>query len=196
MKKIFLVFFVLFLQHVTAQENQKTKSPDWNTSIEQQFKEVYTKSGKYQEYKVIKTSWFNRLRKHVNDSISSLKKQMASQEKTTRDLQNEIENLNNKIAEKDATIKALKKEKDSIQLFGMDIKKSSYNFLLWFIIAVLALALAFFIYRFLNSHAVTKETLEKYQELSDEYQAFRTRSLEREQSLKRKLIDEINKHNS
>ncbi len=196
MRKIFLFILLVSLQSLTAQEKTKSKLPDWNGSIEQQFKEVYSKSGKYQEYKVIKAVWYNRLRKNVSDTLSGLKKEIRKQNKKIENLQKEIASLNKDINERDTSIEDLKKQKDSIRLLGVDIKKGTYNTILWLIIIALATALVFFIYRFINSNAITKETLEKYNELSEEYQGFRTRSLEREQSLKRQLIDEINKHNS
>ncbi len=196
MKKIFLLILLLAVQVFFAQDAKKSKVPDWNGNIEQQFKEVYSKSGKYQEYKVIKASWYNRLRKNVSDTLGALKNEIVKQKKTIRNLEKEIKSLNNSIAERDETITDLRKQKDSIHFLGMDIHKGTYNMILWLIIISLAIALIFFIYRFINSNAVTKETLEKYKELSEEYQGFRTRSLEREQSLKRQLIDEMNKHNS
>ena len=196
MKKIFLLFLIISLHNINAQEAKKSKIPDWMGNIEQQFKDVYSKSGKYQEYKVIKATWYNKLRKNVTDTLSGLNKQIYSQNKKINALQKEIKTLNNKISDREVTISELKKQKDSIRFFGMDVSKATYNMILWLIIAALAIGLVFFIYRFINSNAVTKETLEKYKELSDEYQGFRTRSLEREQSLKRQLIDEMNKHNS
>ncbi len=196
MRKIFLLLLLVSFYSLIAQEKTKSKLPDWKGSIEQQFNEVYSKSGRYQEYKVIKSVWYNRLRKNVSDTLSGLKKEISKQNKTIQNLQNEIASLNKNIKERDKTIDDLKKQKDSIRFLGMNIKKGTYNMILWFIIIVLSIALFFFIYRFINSNAITKETLEKYNELSEEYQGFRTRSLEREQSLKRQLIDEINKHNS
>ncbi len=196
MKKIFLLFFFITIYTTYSQTPKKSKLPDWNSNISQQFKEVYSKSGKYQEYKVIKATWFNRLQKHVLDTLSTLKNQIAEQENKISSLQNEINSLNKKIADRDEVITDLKTEKDSIQFFGSNISKATYNMILWFIIVILSLGLALFVYRYLHSNAVTKETLDKYKELSEEYQGFRTRSLEREQSLKRQLIDEINKHNA
>jgi len=196
MKKILIFLFFIFIQGLHSQEAKKSKLPDWNSSIEQQFNDVYSKSGKYQEYKVIKASWFNRLKKHVSDTLSSLKKQIVTQGNKIDALQKEIKNLNDKITERDEIISNLKKEKDSIKFLGAELSKATYNMILWFIIALLAFSLALFVYKYINSNAVTKETLDKYRELSEEYQGFRTRSLEREQSLKRQLIDERNKHNS
>jgi len=196
MKKIFILIFVLTLQNINAQEAKKSKIPDWNGNIEHQFKDVYSKSGKYQEYKVIKSTWYNKLQNNVADTLSVLNKQIYSQRNKIEALQKEIKLLNNKISKRDITISDLNKEKDSIQFLGMDISKTIYNMFLWFIIVALAAGLVFFIYRYINSNVITKETIDKYKELSNEYQEFRTKSLEREQALKRQLIDEINKHNS
>ena len=67
------------------------------------------------------------------------------------------------------------------------------SFILWSIIAVLLGLLLIYIFRFNRSNSVTLSTNGKFDELEIEYENHRQRSLEREQQLRRKLQDEINK---
>ena len=83
---------------------------------------------------------------------------------------------------------------NEISFLGIQTSKTAYNSIVWTIIIALAVILLFFIYKFKNSNLVTRETNIKLDELEKEFELHRQRSLEREQQLNRKLIDEINKH--
>ena len=78
-------------------------------------------------------------------------------------------------------------------LFGMQMSKGGYNGLMWTIIAALLILLLFFIYKFKNSNAVTKQAKKSLLETEEEYEEYRRNSLEREQKVRRQLQDEINK---
>ncbi len=197
MKKMLLIL-LLFLSQIGFTQNvaKKSKVPDWSGSVGEQFKEVYTKAGKYQEYKVIKAYWFQKLKKNTLDSLSSLRTNISNLNAEITKLNQQIDGLKADINAKNDNINALKDQKDNINLFGIKMAKSNYNILLWSIISVLFLLLIFFIYRFIDNNKITKETLENYKELSNEYQTFRSRSLEREQALQRKLLDEVNRNST
>ena len=89
---------------------------------------------------------------------------------------------------------ALSREKENgIEVFGVITEKATYNTILWTIIAVLLIILAYLGYKFKNSHNVTKEAQLKLAETEIELETHRQKALEREQKLRRKLQDEINK---
>ena len=59
---------------------------------------------------------------------------------------------------------------------------------------MLLLISGFLFYRFLNSHKITNDVQLKMAEMEIELEDYRRNSLEREQKLRRKLQDEINKN--
>ena len=79
-------------------------------------------------------------------------------------------------------------------LFGIAMSKSGYNVLMWSIIAGLLAFLLFFIFRFKNSNAITKEAKQKLTEVEEEFEEHRRNALEREQKVRRQLQDELNKN--
>jgi hypothetical protein len=187
---ILLAFFTSLLSF--SQTDTKELSLDKGT-INNQFDYVITKSSRFENYKVIKYSWINKLKSHVNDSISKLKSELkhskqeiVSQKQNFENLQKELENVNAKLTD---TTKA----KDSINLIGLPLKKSLYKTIVWSIVSLLSIGLFFFVYQFKNSNEVTKRTLLRLDELEDEFNNSKTRALEREQVLNRKLQDEVNK---
>lgn len=190
---ILTLLVTLFITQISFSQNlNKELSLDKGT-IDQQFEYIIKKSSRYENYKVIKYSWINQLKSHVNDSISKLKldivasqKEILAKEKAYNALQEELNSVSTKLT---ATTKA----KDNIQFLGMSLSKGFYKTLMWSLIALLSIALLFFIYQFKNSHVVTKKTIQDFKELELAYNTSKTRALEREQVLNRKLQDEINK---
>ena len=61
------------------------------------------------------------------------------------------------------------------------------------IVAVLALALVFFIFKFKGSNAHTQEARQKLADTEHEYEEYRKKALEKEQKMGRLLQDERNK---
>lgn len=80
-----------------------------------------------------------------------------------------------------------------MSLLGAQMSKTSYNVLMWAIIAGLLALLLFFIYKFKNSNAVTKNAKHALAEIEEEFEEHRKTALDREQKVRRQLQDEINK---
>lgn len=162
-------------------------------SLENQFTEVIEKSNRYQDYKVVKIFKLTQLKKSVLDSVSGLKSEIVQNQSTINDLQDSIASLESKVSTTEAALAESQKKEDGIYLFGKLLQKSTYNTLLWSIIGVMLLLTLYFLFRFRRSNTITKEANTKLAEIEEEFEGHRQRSLEREQQLRRKLQDEINK---
>lgn len=190
MKLRLLTLIALLLSSVAF--TQETTLEDTN-SIENQFEELYKKSSTYQIYKVISKDKYQRLKLNILDSLKNLKKIIAHEqslllrEKTNI---NETKTLLDK-AEIDLNI-ALKKE-NSIDVLGVQLSKTAYNMLLWGIIVLLLSGLSYYIFKFFRSNILTKEAQNNLMDVEKEFEQHRKKTLVREQKLRRKLQDEINK---
>ncbi|TDQ22896.1 coiled-coil domain-containing protein [Tenacibaculum caenipelagi] len=189
MKFLKLVFIFIFTQSIIAQDNL----PEQPNTVENQFNELFKKSNNYQIYKVIKKNEYLRLQKSILDSIKVIKTDAASkqvkineQQKSITELQTKIDTLN-----KDLTT-SINKE-DAISFIGIPLQKTTYNTIVWGIIFALLAGLAFFVYRFNNSNVVTKEIKGLLEDVEQEFEQHKRKSLEKEQKLRRQLQDEINK---
>ncbi len=184
-----LTLLILFISLVSfSQENPK----EVNT-INNQFDEIYRISSSYQSYKVISKDRFQRLKQNVLDSIKTSKKIIIQKENSLK-----IEKKNTEETKLifDKTKKDLNEsllKEDYISLFGIQLKKTTYNILLWGIIVLLLILLFYFIFKFSRSHILTKEAQNNLIDVEQEFENHRKKSLEREQKLRRQLQDEINK---
>lgn len=190
--KILLTFTILLSVCLNAQEIKPGQTLESGT-IENQFNYIIKKSYSYKEYKNVKLSWLNRLKRAVNDSLNVTKKELTDLKVVLDSKDIEITNLTTSLEATKKDVVQLNIEKTSINLLGFLISKPLYNTILWSIIAVLFGLLLVYILRFNRSNIITTGTNEKLDELEHEYDDHRQRSLEREQQLRRKLQDEINK---
>ncbi len=181
-----LPFFILFV-------GQCMFSQETNNTIENQFVDVIEKSNRYEDFKVVKITKLNNLKKGVSDSIASLKSEIENLQINQSTQQNRIDSLSKELSKLNEALVASKKKEDGISFFGTIIKKSIYNTILWGIIAFLILSVFIFIFKFKRSNTLTKEAQEKLIDTEAEYDSHRQTALEREQQLRRKLQDEINK---
>lgn len=197
--KIFLLILSILLAgklsaQQSTEETEKDKLSLTEGTLENQFEYVIQRSNNYQEFKVVKRVWLTQLKSHVLDSLAAVKKDVLESTATINRQNEEIsglkESLNNTKEQLDSTIE----EKDSMQLFGLQLSKTSYNVLLWAVIAGLLVLLFVFIFKFRSSNAITKSTNTKLLEIEDEFEEHRRTALEREQKVRRQLQDEINKH--
>ncbi|MCG2417873.1 hypothetical protein K8089_02480 [Aequorivita sp. F47161] len=192
MKKILLAFLLLFFYvlGVSAQDSVQVRK----NTLNDQMTEAFEKSNSYQEYKVIKKSQLARLKKNILDSVSALEQNINSQETELSQQKSEIDSLRQNLKNTQENLTISKEKENGIEVFGILTSKATYNSIMWGIILVLLLVTALLFVRFLNSHKITKEAQLKMAEMEIELEDYRRNSLEREQKLRRKLQDEINKN--
>jgi hypothetical protein len=163
-------------------------------SVKNQFNYLINKSNRYQNYKVVQYNWLQKLKRNVEDSLVKSQKEIVLNYQIINKQKATIDSLQASIKNSNKNIETLTNQKQSISFLGMLIKKATFKSILFFIIIALTLLLAFFISKFKQSNSITQHTKEALKELEDEYNEHRTKALEREQKVMRKLQDELNKN--
>lgn len=199
MKAYKVVFFLVALLSWNLQFGQDEEPSLDNGSIESQFNFIAKKSGNHTgnngiRYEVVKAFQLNKLKKNVLDSISISNNKIKELNTTIKDHSSTINSLNGKLKETTESLNGVTEEKDSMSFFGMLVSKTSYNLILWTVIASLLTLLILFIYKFRRSNVLTQEAKTGLSELETEFEDHRRRALEREQKVSRQLMDEINKN--
>jgi len=180
------VCFALYVLPAIAQ--QKT------TTIEELFVDVIDKSNRYEEYKVVKIYKLNNLKKNVEDSIASIKKDLENAQGTIALQKSEIDTLTQSMSSLQTELNTSIENQDGINLFGALINKTTYKITMWGIIGILVLVVLYLLFKFKNSNVITKAAKLKLTETDEEFETHRQQALEREQQLRRKLQDEIIKN--
>jgi septal ring factor EnvC (AmiA/AmiB activator) len=197
--QVLMLITAFFVAGWSSAQNQETQqlSLDEGT-IESQFEYITSKSTRYRSekgipYKVVRQAWLTKLRSNVSDSLTKAYAASKALQATIDGQKNEISSLQTQLKTTTDNLTTITEEKDSISFFGSLWSKAAYKALMWGIVAVLSVLLAFFVFKFRNSNVITQEARNNLAELEAEYEDHRRRALEREQKVRRQLQDEINK---
>lgn len=186
-------FFILIFVFVSSTINGQTKltkaqADALPNTIENQFVKIYKKSSDWKEYRMVKKTDFLDFQKKVLDSVTLLRENSTAKQKKIDEQQVNITALNSQIAELNTELTAFS-ESSSVKM-----SESTYSNLLWVAILLLFVALVFSVIKFRQSNLITKEKIKGYNEIEEEFEQFRKKTLEKEQKLRRQLHDEVNKN--
>ncbi len=198
MKKHFFITIscLLFITTVIGQNNANVKQPELNSgSIENQFDYILTQSTRWKEFQLIRKTSLLKVKQHTLDSLRTTQSKLVAASQTTSQYESRINKLQKEVETLSDELKTIAEDKDSISLFGINLRKTSYNLILWSIIVLLILCLIIVIVRFKNSNIITKRSKDELFKTEHEFETFRKKSLKKEQEIMRKLQDEINKNN-
>ncbi|ADY52701.1 hypothetical protein Pedsa_2149 [Pseudopedobacter saltans DSM 12145] len=189
-KKITSVFiYFAFLFSI----NSKAATPV-SPSLDEQFKSLFESSNNYQEYKVIKRAAFEKLWRSTSDSIKAKEKLTKNSSSLIRERDNAINKLKQDLSRKNEELQQAINSNNEISLLGfIPLQKANYNILICIVIALLIVACTFLYLKTNYANKVASEKRNLYEELSEEYRLFKTRSHENEKKLARALQDERNK---
>ena len=197
MKKIILVSFIVvnLISVMAVAQNKAVAQPELDSgTIEQQFDYIITKSSKFKDFQLIRKTSILKVKAHALDSIKNVQKELIVANKSIEDIKGKIGQLEGEVQTLKNEIESISLDVDSISLFGTPLSKTSYNSIVWIIIAVLLLGLLIFIAQFKKSNVVTKRTKNELEKIENEFEAFRKKAMKKEQEIMRKLQDEINKN--
>tara|TARA_R110001583_G_scaffold84771_2_gene222617 strand:+ start:271 stop:873 length:603 start_codon:yes stop_codon:yes gene_type:complete len=190
-KSIFSLLMFLFISiNLLSQTNKKF---DDSGSLKDQIDNLINNSNNYQEYKVVKLNWLQKLKSNINDSISFSEKESLNSALIMNSQNNTIDSLKTVLNATKVDIDLLNTQIQSITFFGIQFEKSIFKTVVLTIIGVLILALIFFISKFKLSNSITKQTKIELKAMEEEYDEHRKSALEREQKVMRRLQDELNK---
>lgn len=197
-KTLLLSLFAITCFTVHSQTTDETEELSLNSgTIDNQFEYIFRKSGNFkgtngQRYEAVKQAWLLKLKANVLDSLKTTYQDLDNLEATVNSQVKEIEDLKLNLSNTKTNLDNTVSEKDSMQLFGMQMTKPNYSLILWSIVGVLSALLLFFIYKYRNSNSVTKQAKLSLAETEEEFEEHRRNALEREQKVRRQLQDMIN----
>jgi len=165
-----------------------------SATVEQQIDYVLKRSTTYEDYKVVKVVWLNKLRKNLLDSLDAGKNGIKKRDILLITREEEVDSLINNLEATNATLIQTTKERDSMSLFGYLVNKSSYNSILFTIIILLATLLVFVFYMFQRSNSTTNATKKELNDLKEDFENHRKKSREREEKMARRHLDEVLKY--
>jgi len=182
----FLIVYFFSVFQLCAQENTQT--------LEKQFEEMYTTSSNYKEYKVVNKEAMLHFKQNALDSLKTQSAEVAELENTIKEQLQEIQKLQNELNDLRAELNLTVAHKDNFSFLGISFAKTTYSLITWGLIILLSIAFLVLLYKYNFANKTATDCLLKLEETDEEFLQFKQRSMEREQQLNRKLLDEIKKH--
>ncbi len=180
---VILLASVSYAQEPTIEDN----------SLGAQFDKLYRISSSYQAYKVIGKEKYLQLKQNVLDSLTTAQAKLSAKNNLLT-LEKGNNQKNQELLQKTSLELQDSLQKEGVtSLFGLQVKKTSYNLSLWTFILALILTLLYFIFKFSSNNILSNKAKSDLKDLDFEYEQYRKKSIEKEQKLRRALQDEINK---
>lgn len=180
---VILLASVSYAQEPTIEDN----------SLGAQFDKLYRISSSYQAYKVIGKEKYLQLKQNVLDSLTTAQAKLSAKNNLLT-LEKGNNQKNQELLQKTSLELQDSLQKEGVtSLFGLQVKKTSYNLSLWTFILALILTLLYFIFKFSSNNILSNKAKSDLKDLDLEYEQYRKKSIEKEQKLRRALQDEINK---
>ena len=189
MKLYILIFTAILL--TTTSFAQETVVED--ISINGQFETILRISTNYKGYKVINKEKFLQLKQNVLDSIKTSQNLVTQKNRLLKADKQIIKRTQDLLNKTQLELSATVLKEDSISFLGMQLSKVSYNIILWTLILSLISALVYVILIFLKNNIHTKEAKNNLLIVEKELEQHIKNAIDREQKLRRKLQDEVNK---
>ncbi len=189
MKSLYLFIFCLLMSIDTF--SQKTKND--TLSLSKQFEQVYRRSSSYKDFKVIRKSTFQNLKKNTLDSIKIIDEKLKIESQKNTRLEQEINSVAKIRLEQDLELSEAILEKNTISFVGLKLKKNTFKIIIWSIFLILIILICYFAYQLKDGIKITSQAKKELTSVEEEFNSYKKKSLVRDQKLRRQLQDEINK---
>ena len=189
MKSLHLFIFCLFMSVNTF--SQKTKND--TLSLSKQFEQVYRRSSSYKDFKVIRKSTFQNLKKNTLDSIKIIDEKLKIESQKNTRLEQEISSVAKIRLEQNLELSEAILEKKTISFVGLKLKKNTFKIIIWSIFFMFIIIICYLAYKLKDGVRITSQAKKELTRVEEEFNSYKKKSLVRDQKLRRQLQDEINK---
>jgi len=193
MKKVIpsILCFILLSFNLQAQAIADSTLTD--PSLKGQYQLMLAKSKTINGYKLVNPSRIAAFWKNLQDTLYTERKQFLTAKLKINEQEKSITELKAQISGKESSLASSNARLNEISFLGMSFAKTSYNSIVWTLIVGLAAALTLSILRSAKHIHEARYRSTLYEEISQEFQSYKTKANDKEKKLARELQDERNK---
>ena len=194
-KSTLILIFALVISTSGFSQGKSVTQPELASgTIESQFNYIIEKSTSFKDFQLIRKGSILKVKANTLDSLKKVRKEFINSNGQVSALNQQISSLQSEVGSLKTEIEEISEDKDSINFLGKNMDKTAYVSMMWVVVAILLIALTFFVLRFKSSFSTIKQTKFELDKIDTEYEEHRKKALKKEQELMRKLQDEINKN--
>lgn len=162
-------------------------------SLKEQLNFIEDHTKIYENYRAIREDMFQKLKGNVSDTLWTANSKIADLNKTRSTLNHTIDSLSNTLETLKTSLEKITRTKNSISVIGLEVNKLTYNKIMWTILAGLVATLLFGFLVFKRNLSVIFNTKKEFQELKNEFEAYRKTSREAREKLTMDHFNELKK---
>jgi hypothetical protein len=197
MKKFFknhFLPFVLLSVFVTGAANAQDTLLSTDHSLSGQYKDLLQKSKRNdQGFEIINPERLQSFHKNVTDSLNSNRQKLAEAQSKLKNQNAAINSLNAGLKTKEENLTKSENMINTIGFLGIQINKSTYNMVMWGVVLLLAAILAFTLFQSVSYRKEARYRIKLFEDLSEEFQAYKVKANDKEKKLARELQTEKNR---
>jgi F0F1-type ATP synthase membrane subunit b/b' len=156
-----------------------------------QFNYIQEHTKIYENFRAIREDVFQRLKKNVSDTVTSLHKKVYSINSNTVRLSRTIDSLNTTLNSTKTSLDEMTRTKESMKLMGMEIEKGTYTRIMMSIIIALILILVVGFLVFKRNQNVVNSRNKDLADLKTEFEAYRKTSREAREKMAQQHFNEL-----
>ncbi len=193
MKKILFPIVSALILSISAQGQTVPDSAKVDPSLKGQYQLLLSKSRTLDGYKLVNPNRMSSFWQNVRDTLATQQRQLSSTRQKINQQEKSIADLKVQISGKENTLANANAKVNEISFLGISFTKGTYNTMVWSLIIGLATALTIVILRSAKHIHEARYRSSLYEEISQEYQSYKTKANDKEKKLARELQDERNK---
>jgi len=159
--------------------------------LKEQLKYLEGRTIIYENYRAIREDMFQKLKSNVNDSLSAADKKIAGLKKTASELNLSLDSLRANLQLTKTTLEEMTRTKNRLKVIGLNVNKDTYNGIMWTILGGLVALLLIGFLVFQRNLSTTSNTKKEFQELKNEFEAYRKTTREAREKLTMDHFNEI-----
>jgi hypothetical protein len=162
-----------------------------DNSLKDQLNYLDERTRIYDNYRAIREDMFQKLKSNVSDTLNAMNKKLAGFSNSGAELNETIDSLRADLASTKTQLEEMTTTKNSISLLGVEVNKQAYNKIMWIILGLMLAALVIGFLIFKRNLLLMASTKNDYQELKNEFEAYRKTSREAREKLTMDHFNEI-----
>jgi hypothetical protein len=184
-----LIVLITTIIRVTGQTDMPDVFKD--NSLKDQLNYLDERTRIYDNYRAIREDMFQKLKSNVSDTLNAMNKKLAGFNSSGADLNETIDSLRSDLASTKTELDEMTTTKNSISLLGVEVNKQAYNKIMWIILGLMLAALVIGFLIFKRNLLLMASTKNDYEELKNEFEAYRKTSREAREKLTMDHFNEI-----
>ena len=187
-----VLLFILVVMFATKGYGQTAIPPELsNSSIKEQLNYLEQKTRIYEFYRAIREDMFQKIKINISDTLTATSNTNLLLRKERSALKLTIDSLNTLLESTNTSLDEMTKTKNSIEVIGIEINKTSYNSVMWILVGVLLAILVLGFLVFKRNLVVTTNRKKELDDLKNEYETYRKTTRESREKMSMEHFKEI-----